>query len=61
MEESTAAAIARMEEQIKNLDQDSTLEGLRQVLSSYFGWLFRESLIDKNPMANVGPIKVANR
>ena len=41
--------------------KDSTLEGLRQVLSSYFGWLFRESLIDKNPMANVGPIKVAKK
>lgn len=40
---------------------DSTLEGNRQVLSSYFGWLFRESLIDKNPMANVGVIKVAKK
>ena len=40
---------------------DSTMEGERQVLSSYFGWLFRESLIEKNPMTNVGPIKVAKR
>lgn len=40
---------------------DSTLEGNRQVLSSYFGWLFRESLIEKNPVANVGVIKVAKK
>ena len=41
--------------------QDSTLDGYRQVLSSCFGWLFRESLIDKNPMANVGVIRVAKK
>lgn len=41
--------------------QDSTLEGNRQVLSSYFGWLFRESLIEKNPVVNVGVIKVPKR
>ena len=41
--------------------QDSTLEGNRQVLSSYFGWLFRESLIEKNPVVNVGVIKVAKK
>lgn len=41
--------------------QDSTLEGNRQVLSSYFGWLFREGLIDKNPVVNVGVIKVAKK
>ena len=41
--------------------KDSTLEGLRQVLSSYFGWLFREGLIEKNPIANVGVIKVAKK
>ena len=29
--------------------QDSTLDGHRQVLSSYFGWLSREGLIDKIP------------
>lgn len=37
--------------------QDSTLEGNRQVLSSYFGWLHREGLIEKNPISNVGTIK----
>ena len=38
--------------------KDSTLESNRQVMSAYFGWLFRESLIDKNPVANLGTIKV---
>lgn len=41
--------------------QDSTLEGNRQVLSSYFGWLFREGLIEKNPIVNVGVIKVPKK
>ena len=41
--------------------QDSTLEGTRQVLSSFFGWLFREGLVDKNPIVNVGTIKVAKK
>ena len=41
--------------------QDSTLEGNRQVLSSYFGWLHREGLIDKNPIVNVGTIKVPKK
>lgn len=40
---------------------DSTLEGTRQVFSGYFNWLQRESLIDKNPMANVGAIKVPKK
>lgn len=41
--------------------QDSTLEGERMILSSYFGWLYRESLIERNPMANVGTIKVPKK
>ena len=41
--------------------QDSSLDGERMVLSGYFGWLFREGLIEKNPMSNVGPIKVAKK
>lgn len=40
---------------------DSTLEGSRQVLSAYFGWLYRETLIERNPMANVGVIKVPKK
>ena len=36
---------------------DATLEGIRQVFSAYFNWLQRESLITKNPTANLGAIK----
>lgn len=36
---------------------DRSLEGMRSVFSSYFGWLQREYLIDKNPCANIGVIK----
>lgn len=38
--------------------KESTMEGYRQVFSSYFGWLFREGLIEKNPVVNLGSIKV---
>lgn len=41
--------------------KESTLESQRQVLSSYFGWLFRESLIERNPMCNIGAIKVPKK
>ena len=41
--------------------KESSLEGCRQVLSSYFGWLHREDLIEKNPMNNIGPIKVPKK
>ena len=40
---------------------DTTIEGERQIFSAYFNWLQRESLIDKNPMANLGAIKCAKR
>ena len=40
---------------------DSTLEGNRQVFSAYFNWLQREALIEKNPTANLGAIKVAKK
>lgn len=40
---------------------DNTLDGLRQVFSAYFNWLQRESLIEKNPTANLGTIKVAKK
>ena len=39
--------------------KDSTLEGARQVFTAYFNWLQREALIEKNPTANLGAIKVA--
>ena len=40
---------------------DSTLEGTRQVFSSYFNWLQREGLIQTNPTANLGAIKCAKK
>lgn len=40
---------------------DASLEGYRQVFSAYFNWLFRESLIEKNPTANLGPIRVPKK
>lgn len=36
---------------------NSTLEGIRQVLSAYFGWLEHEKLISINPTINIEPIK----
>ena len=39
--------------------KDSTLAHYREVFSSFFGWLFREGLIEKNPVVNLGSIKVA--
>ena len=36
---------------------DRTLEGLRQIMSSYFNWLQRENLIQVNPVANLGTIR----
>lgn len=41
--------------------KDTTAEGLRQVFSAYFNWLQRESLIDRNPVANLGAIKCAKK
>lgn len=36
---------------------DNTLDGIRQVLSSFYGWLQKEGLITNNPTANLGAIK----
>lgn len=36
---------------------DSTLKGDRDIFNSYFGWLYRDSLIQRNPMANICSIK----
>lgn len=40
---------------------DNTLKGLREIYSSYFNWLQRESLIDRNPVVNLGTIKVPKK
>ena len=44
------------QEQARGLSCRS-IDGLRNICSSYFGWLYRERLISQNPMANVTPIK----
>lgn len=36
---------------------DVTMEGIRSVFCSFFGWCHRESLIKQNPTANLGAIK----
>lgn len=41
--------------------EDSTLESNRQIFSAYFNWLQRESLIERNPIANLGAIKVPKK
>ncbi len=40
---------------------DNTLKGYREVFCAYFNWLHRESLIDRNPAVNLGPIKVPKK
>ncbi len=40
---------------------DQTLEDDRQTFSSMFNWLWREGLIEKNPVANIGAIKVQKK
>lgn len=36
---------------------DRSLDGLRSIMSSFFGWLAKENLIKTNPCANIAPIK----
>lgn len=40
---------------------DLTLRGDRSVMSAFFGWVHREGLIEKNPVANLDPIKCAKK
>ena len=40
---------------------ESTLEGYRQIFSAFFGWLHKEGLIIRNPIANIGAIKVPKK
>lgn len=37
--------------------QDVTVEGIRCVICSFFGWVYRENLIDTNPAGNLSPIR----
>lgn len=36
---------------------DTSAEGVRAILSSFFTWLWKENIIKINPLANVAPIK----
>lgn len=40
---------------------DKTLSSLRSVFCSFFNWLSREGLIDRNPVANLGTVKCAQK
>ena len=40
---------------------DVTLENDRRIFSSMFGWLWREGLIEKNPVCNIGTIKAEQK
>lgn len=40
---------------------DKTLEGIRSVMCSYFGWLQKEGLLKENPCANLSPIRCAKK
>lgn len=40
---------------------DGTLRTIRDSMSAYFGWLWREGLIPQNPVANLAKIKCAKR
>ena len=41
--------------------QDSTLDGVRQILNAYFSWLHREGILLTNPMGNIGTIKAKKK
>ena len=45
-----------MDEKKKGL-QDSSIEGVRCVLSSFFSWSWKEGLLKNNPCANIGAVK----
>ena len=36
---------------------DSTIEGTREIFSSFFNWCQKEALIENNPCSNLAPIK----
>ena len=48
------------DEKAKGLS-DSTLDGMRQIFSAYFGWLQKEGLIRENPTTNLGAIKYTKK
>lgn len=40
---------------------DSTIEGIRCAFCSFFGWLAREQLIERNPMTNISVIRAQKK
>lgn len=40
-------------------DKDSTVKSVREVLCAFFGWLYKEGLLERNPCSNLSPIKCA--
>ncbi len=38
--------------------KDSTIEGMRCIYNSFFGWLHREGILAVNPCANIGTVKI---
>jgi site-specific recombinase XerD len=36
---------------------DTTIGGYRDIIHNYFGWLYQEGLVPKNPSANLGNVK----
>ena len=40
---------------------DVTIDNSRSIFRSFFGWLHREGLIERNPMENIAPIKTQKK
>lgn len=40
---------------------DSTIEGTRSIMNSFFSWLQREGMIERNPCGNINTIKCAKK
>ena len=41
----------------RDKNKDSNINNLRRVLSSFFGWLYEEEYITKNPIVKIKKIK----
>lgn len=45
----------------RDKNKDSNINNMRRVFSSFFGWLWREEYIKKNPMLKIDKIRVEKR
>ena len=52
---------AYLESEIDRGINPNTVKGTREVLSSFYNWLYLERLIQINPMTNIAPITVPNK